>query len=176
MIEHWSGLNWFIYPCDTFYRLVIRIRCDAKEAQCPLGDKFGCDAEYEARSLMFVAKDLQLQVHFYLKLVSFLIFYETIIFGTWFLRWLVLVSMWDLDAEIFWPTTEPFAPPDSSSITARVWASKCVSSMLEADFRETMIVPLRRWISVENPLIYGKSHSFLQIPIFFKEFRHFRAN
>lgn len=46
---------------------MIRIRCDAKEAQCPLGDKFGCDAQYEARSLMLVAKDLQLQVDFYLN-------------------------------------------------------------------------------------------------------------
>ncbi|NP_001273820.1 ornithine decarboxylase [Musca domestica] len=42
--------------------LVIRFRCEAKEAQCPLGDKFGCDAENEATSLMLLAKSLNLKV------------------------------------------------------------------------------------------------------------------
>lgn len=44
------------------YSLVIRFRCEAKDAQCPLGDKFGCDAENEATSLMLLAKSLNLKV------------------------------------------------------------------------------------------------------------------
>ncbi|KAM7343845.1 ornithine decarboxylase 1-like [Cochliomyia hominivorax] len=42
--------------------LVIRFRCEAKEAQCPLGDKFGCDAENDATALMLLAKSLNLNV------------------------------------------------------------------------------------------------------------------
>lgn len=42
--------------------LVIRIRCDAEKAQCPLGQKFGCDAELEAPGLISLAKELGLKV------------------------------------------------------------------------------------------------------------------
>ncbi|XP_075165039.1 ornithine decarboxylase 1-like [Haematobia irritans] len=42
--------------------LVIRFRCEAKDAQCPLGDKFGCDAEKDATALMLLAKSLNLKV------------------------------------------------------------------------------------------------------------------
>jgi len=45
-----------------FFRLVIRIRCDATEAQCPLGIKYGCDPLTEAPSLMALARDLGLSV------------------------------------------------------------------------------------------------------------------
>ncbi|GAB0098589.1 Ornithine decarboxylase [Sergentomyia squamirostris] len=48
-----------IYP-DA--QLVLRIRCDAKKAQCPLGDKFGCDPKLEAPLLLTNAKNLGLTV------------------------------------------------------------------------------------------------------------------
>uniref|UniRef100_A0A1L8E2C4 ornithine decarboxylase n=1 Tax=Nyssomyia neivai TaxID=330878 RepID=A0A1L8E2C4_9DIPT len=43
-------------------KLVLRIRCDAKKAQCPLGDKFGCDPKVEAPLLLLHAKNLGLNV------------------------------------------------------------------------------------------------------------------
>lgn len=45
-----------------FFSLVIRIRCDATEAQCPLGIKFGCDPLTQAPSLLALAHDLGLSV------------------------------------------------------------------------------------------------------------------
>uniref|UniRef100_A0A1B0ETM9 ornithine decarboxylase n=1 Tax=Lutzomyia longipalpis TaxID=7200 RepID=A0A1B0ETM9_LUTLO len=48
-----------IYP-DA--QLVLRIRCDAKKAQCPLGDKFGCDPKVEAPLLLVNAKNLGMSV------------------------------------------------------------------------------------------------------------------
>lgn len=42
--------------------MVLRIRCDAKVAQCPLGDKFGCDAEIDAPALLTLARELGLEV------------------------------------------------------------------------------------------------------------------
>ncbi|XP_022172994.1 ornithine decarboxylase 1-like [Myzus persicae] len=42
--------------------LVIRIRCDATETQCPLGIKYGCDPLTEAPALMSLARDLGLSV------------------------------------------------------------------------------------------------------------------
>lgn len=44
------------------FRLVLRIRCDDEKAQCPLGNKFGCDPLYEAPELMKVAKTLGLNL------------------------------------------------------------------------------------------------------------------
>ncbi|KAL4708655.1 hypothetical protein ACJJTC_008181 [Scirpophaga incertulas] len=43
-------------------KLVVRIRCDATEAQCPLGIKFGCDPVTEAPRLLKLAAVLGLQV------------------------------------------------------------------------------------------------------------------
>lgn len=43
-------------------KLVIRIRCDAEDAQCQLGMKFGCDAMNEAPELLRIAKSLELNV------------------------------------------------------------------------------------------------------------------
>ncbi|XP_045455690.1 ornithine decarboxylase 1-like [Melitaea cinxia] len=43
-------------------RLVIRIRCDASSAQCPLGIKFGCDPVSEAPRLLKLAAVLGLTV------------------------------------------------------------------------------------------------------------------
>ncbi|CAG9813762.1 unnamed protein product [Phaedon cochleariae] len=43
-------------------KLVIRIRCDAADAQCQLGNKFGCDADSEAPHLLRVARSLGLDV------------------------------------------------------------------------------------------------------------------
>lgn len=43
-------------------KLVLRIRCDAKVAQCPLGEKFGCDPGIEAPVLIKLAYDLGLHV------------------------------------------------------------------------------------------------------------------
>ncbi|XP_022160145.1 ornithine decarboxylase 1-like [Myzus persicae] len=42
--------------------LVIQIRCDATEVQCPLGIKFGCDPQTEAPALMAMAHDLDLNI------------------------------------------------------------------------------------------------------------------
>lgn len=41
---------------------MLRIRCDAKVAQCPLGEKFGCDPVTEAPLLLNVASKLGLNV------------------------------------------------------------------------------------------------------------------
>lgn len=43
-------------------KLVVRIRCDATDAQCPLGIKFGCDPLNEAPRLLKLANVLQLEV------------------------------------------------------------------------------------------------------------------
>lgn len=43
-------------------QIVIRIRCDAETAQCPLGMKFGCDPIHEAPSLLRLAYMLDLNV------------------------------------------------------------------------------------------------------------------
>lgn len=41
---------------------MLRIRCDAKVAQCPLGDKFGCDPINDAPGLLMLAMELELDV------------------------------------------------------------------------------------------------------------------
>jgi len=40
----------------------VRFKSEAKEAQCPLGDKFGCNADVDAAALMLLAKSLDLKV------------------------------------------------------------------------------------------------------------------
>lgn len=42
--------------------MVIRIRCDAKIAQCQLGMKFGCDPITEAPKLLRLARTLGIEV------------------------------------------------------------------------------------------------------------------
>lgn len=42
--------------------MVLRIRCEAEEAQCPLGKKFGCDPMTEAPKLLKVARNMNLNV------------------------------------------------------------------------------------------------------------------
>lgn len=42
--------------------MVLRFRCDAKKAQCPLGDKFGCDPKKDAPRLLQEAKNLNMDV------------------------------------------------------------------------------------------------------------------
>lgn len=51
------------------YRLILRIRYDAKHAHRLLGSKFGCDAELEAPALMRQAKELGLNVYIYIPIV-----------------------------------------------------------------------------------------------------------
>lgn len=46
----------------TLFSLVIRIRCDATETQCPLGIKYGCDPQTEAPALLKLARDLDLSL------------------------------------------------------------------------------------------------------------------
>lgn len=43
-------------------KMVIRIRCDAADAQCQLGMKFGCDSINEAPQLLRIAKELDINV------------------------------------------------------------------------------------------------------------------
>ncbi|KMQ89920.1 ornithine decarboxylase [Lasius niger] len=43
-------------------KVVLRIRCDAETAQCPLGMKFGCDPIHEAPNLLHLAYTLNLNV------------------------------------------------------------------------------------------------------------------
>ena len=57
-------LNWLVIKFNYFYRLILRIRCDAEKAQCPLGEKFGCDPIYEAPKLLQQARHLKLNVIF----------------------------------------------------------------------------------------------------------------
>lgn len=45
-----------------FFQIVLRIRCDAVEAVCPLGMKFGCDPVHEAPNLLRLAYMLDLNV------------------------------------------------------------------------------------------------------------------
>lgn len=42
--------------------MVIRIRCDAEDAQCQLGMKFGCDPITEAPELLRIARSLNIDV------------------------------------------------------------------------------------------------------------------
>lgn len=43
-------------------KLVLRIRCEAEKAQCPLGKKFGCDPTEEAPRLVKIARSLNLDL------------------------------------------------------------------------------------------------------------------
>ncbi|XP_058460147.1 ornithine decarboxylase 1-like [Malaya genurostris] len=43
-------------------KLVLRIRCEAEKALCPLGKKFGCDPEEEAPRLIKIARSLNLEI------------------------------------------------------------------------------------------------------------------
>ncbi|XP_062564368.1 ornithine decarboxylase-like [Armigeres subalbatus] len=43
-------------------KLVLRIRCEAEKAQCPLGKKFGCDPVVEAPRLIKTAQSMNLDV------------------------------------------------------------------------------------------------------------------
>lgn len=45
--------------CD---RLVLRIQCNANSSNVHQADKFGCDPELEAPTLLSLAKDLGLEV------------------------------------------------------------------------------------------------------------------
>ncbi|XP_043644519.1 ornithine decarboxylase 2 isoform X2 [Drosophila teissieri] len=49
--KHYPGSN-----------LIVRFKSEAKKALCPLGDKYGCDAESDAAALMLLAKALDLKV------------------------------------------------------------------------------------------------------------------
>ncbi|XP_060654663.1 ornithine decarboxylase 1-like [Drosophila nasuta] len=54
-----------VYKLHKHYpnsNLIVRFKCEAKAAQCPLGDKFGCDADIDASALMLLAKALDLSV------------------------------------------------------------------------------------------------------------------
>ncbi|TDG47075.1 hypothetical protein AWZ03_006512 [Drosophila navojoa] len=54
-----------IYKLHKHYpdsNLIVRFKSEAKAAQCPLGDKFGCDADIDASALMLLAKSLDLTV------------------------------------------------------------------------------------------------------------------
>ncbi|KAH8284695.1 hypothetical protein KR018_011571 [Drosophila ironensis] len=54
-----------VYKLHKHYpqsNLIVRFKSEAKEAQCPLGDKFGCDADTDATALMLLAKALDLKV------------------------------------------------------------------------------------------------------------------
>ncbi|XP_064543052.1 ornithine decarboxylase 1 [Drosophila montana] len=54
-----------IYKLHKHYpnsNLIVRFKSEAKAAQCPLGDKFGCDADVDASALMLLAKSLDLTV------------------------------------------------------------------------------------------------------------------
>lgn len=42
--------------------MVLRIRCDALDAQCSLGSKFGCDPISEAPKLLRIAYELDINV------------------------------------------------------------------------------------------------------------------
>lgn len=44
------------------FRLLLRIRCDASVAQCPLGMKFGCNPITEAPELLKTAQSLDLNI------------------------------------------------------------------------------------------------------------------
>lgn len=46
----------------SFFRLVLRIRCDAEHSQCPLGKKFGCDPFTEAPHIIKAARRMRLDV------------------------------------------------------------------------------------------------------------------
>ncbi|XP_055316889.1 ornithine decarboxylase 1-like [Sitodiplosis mosellana] len=43
-------------------KLILRIRCDAKVSQCPLGEKYGCNPDTEAPELIDLAMSLGLKV------------------------------------------------------------------------------------------------------------------
>lgn len=49
---------------------MLRIRCDAKVSQCPLGEKYGCNPDTEAPQLIELAKSLNLDVNIQSNLLS----------------------------------------------------------------------------------------------------------
>ncbi|XP_039489380.1 ornithine decarboxylase 2 [Drosophila santomea] len=54
-----------VYKLKKHYpdsNLIVRFKSEAKKALCPLGDKYGCDAESDAAALMLLAKALDLKV------------------------------------------------------------------------------------------------------------------
>ncbi|XP_050504638.1 ornithine decarboxylase isoform X2 [Diabrotica virgifera virgifera] len=67
-----TGVNTMTFDSDTELhkvknlfpeaKLVIRIRCDATDVQCQLGNKFGCDPITEAPELLRIARSLDLDV------------------------------------------------------------------------------------------------------------------
>lgn len=51
------------FQCNSsLIQIVLRIRCDAEVALCPLGMKFGCDPIHEAPNLLHLAYNLGLNV------------------------------------------------------------------------------------------------------------------
>ena len=50
------------YELFFVFSLVLRIRCEAEEAQCPLGKKFGCDPITEAPKLLKIARSMNLNI------------------------------------------------------------------------------------------------------------------
>lgn len=61
---HACCMNHFLNFCFLFssFSLVLRIRCEAENAQCPLGKKFGCDPITEAPKLLKIARSMNLNV------------------------------------------------------------------------------------------------------------------
>lgn len=59
---------------ELTYRLVLRIRCDAKVSQCPLGEKYGCNPDTEATDLIALSKSLGLTVSVLLLLLLLYLF------------------------------------------------------------------------------------------------------
>lgn len=60
------------FPLLYAFRLVLRIRCDARKAVNTFGEKFGCMPTIEAQPLLEIAKRLNLNVcYIILKLLIF---------------------------------------------------------------------------------------------------------
>lgn len=56
-------MNHIVIFLLLFHRIVIRIRCDAKNSQISLGSKFGCEPDDETIRLIRLTKDLDLTLH-----------------------------------------------------------------------------------------------------------------
>lgn len=138
---------------STTFSLVIRFRCEAKEAQCPLGDKFGCDAENDATSLMLLAKSLNLKVYIQ-KMNKSIDRTHFIRKNTLIFRLLVLVSMLVPAAMIYPPMIVLLLWPKISSNLVHCSAMTWIYLILAVDFRAVMIRNSKRSVYVVSGITW----------------------
>lgn len=133
---------------------MLRIRCDAKAAQCPLGDKFGCDPELEAPELIQLAKTLGLNVSLaenckqcsVSQIYNIYSAHSTVYCVSKYSRWLELASMLVPAAWIHRSMPKLFIQRANSSILPNWLASSLIFLILAAVFRAIRALLSKRYL------------------------------